>query len=57
MDGKQIYIFGNRAHRCERWEGKFSKELPPINLGEWFPGEMKVHVRYYQHFTVAQSLN
>jgi hypothetical protein len=59
MDGKQIFIFGNFEHSQygERWQGTFSKQLRPIALGEFYPGEVKMHVMYYQAFIVAQSLN
>jgi hypothetical protein len=57
MDGKTISIFGNSDHGCEPWEGTLSHMLAPFPLGEFFPGEMKVYVRYFDKFVVVQSLN
>jgi hypothetical protein len=57
MDGKTISIFGNSEHGTEPWEGALAHMLPAIALGEFFPGEMKVYVRYFDKFVVVQSLN
>ena len=57
MDGKTISIFGNSDHGTEPWQGALSHVLPPVALGEFFPGEVKVYVRYFGKFVVVQSLN
>ena len=57
MDGKTISIFGNSDHGTEPWQGALSHMLPPIALGEFFPGQVKVQVTQYQRFTIIQSLN
>jgi len=57
MDGKTISIFGNSDHGTEPWQGNLSYMLPPIALGEFFPGEVKVYVLYLERFVVVQSLN